>query len=132
MPIHRRIRGKGRQRDASAVGPGQSPLGRESSGILIQQLFGINAIAGKRPAAEVVNEQIMGDRQLKSRPPRPFGEIVIIKESQSKPFIEPADRVINSPFHEQAESRQLGHGEPLPAMLVAPVRAKRCISPMSR
>ena len=121
----------GLKRDPRAVSPLQAPLGRESSGVLIQQLFGINAIARKGPAAEVVHEQVMGDRELESRPPRPFREIVIIKESQSKPFIEPADRVINSPLHEQAESRQLGHGEPLPAMLSRQC-ANRCISPMSR
>ncbi len=72
----------------------------------------------------MVHEQIMGDRQLKSRPPRPLGEIVVIKESQSKPFIEPTDRLVNGPLHEQAKSRQLRRGEPLPAMLVAPVRGK--------
>ena len=81
-------------------------------------------MAGKGPAAEMVREQIMGDRQLKSCPPRPLGEVVIIKESQSKPFIEPTDRRVNSRLHEQAESRQLGHGKPLPAMLVAPSTRK--------
>ena len=41
--------------------------------------------------------------------------------SQPKPPVEPADRVLNSPHHEQAECGQFGHGEPLPAMLVAPL-----------
>ncbi len=122
----------GLKRDPRAVSPLQAPFGRESSGVLIQQLFGINAIAGKGPAAEMVNEEIMRDRELESRPPRPLGEVVVIKESQSKPFIEPTDRLVNGPLHEQAKSRQLGHSEPLPAMVFAPVRANRCISPMSR
>ncbi len=72
----------------------------------------------------MVYEQVMSHRQLKPGPAGPLGAIVIIEESQSKPLIEPPNRIVNSPFHEQAESRQLGYGEPLSAMLVAPTSSE--------
>jgi hypothetical protein len=65
----------------------------------------------------MVYEQVMSHRQLKPGPAGPLGAIVIIEES---PFIEPPNRIVNSPFHEQAESRLLRYGEPLSAMLVTP------------
>ncbi len=37
----------------------------------------------------MVHEQIVRDRELESRPARPFRQIVIIEEPQSKPFISP-------------------------------------------
>jgi hypothetical protein len=103
----------------------QSPFVGEPPGILTQQPPGIDPITGECPAAEMMNEQIMRHSQFKPSPPRPLGKIVVIKEPQSKPVIKPADGVIDSPFHEQAKARQLGHGEPLPAMLIAPPASKR-------
>ena len=72
----------GLQRHPSPVRPRQPPLVREPPGVLIQQFPGIDPIAGKRPAAEMVNEQVMGHGQLKPGPPRPFGEVIVIKEPQ--------------------------------------------------
>jgi hypothetical protein len=72
-----------------------------------------------------MNEQVMRHGQFKPGPPRPLGKIVVIKEPQPKPLVEPADLSINGPFHEQAKARQLGHGEPLPAMLIASPASKR-------
>jgi hypothetical protein len=111
--------------DRSPMDPGQSPFVGESPGIFVEQFAGIDPITGKCPAAEMMNEQVMRHSQLKARLPRPFGEVIVIKEPQSKPFVEPADLSINGPFHEQAKSRQLGHGKPLPAMLIAPPASKR-------
>jgi hypothetical protein len=48
-------------------------------GILTQQLPGIDPISGKSPAAEMMNEQIMRYRQFKPSPPRPLGEVIVIK-----------------------------------------------------
>ena len=68
----------------------------------------------------VVHEQVMSDSQLKFGLARAVGEIIVVKEPESKPFIEPADRFINGSLHEQTKPRKFGHGEPLPAMPVAP------------
>ena len=98
-----------------------SPLGRELSGVVVEQLFAIDSVAGERPAAEVVDEQVVGNCQPKPGPQGPFGEIVVVKEPQSKSFVEPADLFVNSPLHEQAKSGQLRYGKPAPATLVAPL-----------
>ena len=46
----------------------------------------------ERPAAEVVDEQVMRHGQLEPGPPRPLGQVVVVEEPQSEPLIEPADR----------------------------------------
>ena len=101
--------------------PGQPPLRREPPRILLEQPVDIDPIAQKRPAAEMMHKQIMGYCQLKPRPPRPLGEIIVIKQPQPKPLIEPANLVINGPLHEQTKPRKLGHGKPLLATFVAPL-----------
>ena len=78
----------------------QPPFGRESTGIVIQQLPRIDPIPNKGPATEVMDEQVMGDGQLKSRPPRPFSEVIIVEEPQSE-----ALRQVRQPYHEQPASR---------------------------
>jgi hypothetical protein len=84
----------------------------------------VSPIAGKRAATEMVDEQVVGDRQLEPGSSRPNGQVVVVEEPKSKPFVEPADGVINGPLQKQAEPRQFGHGKPLPAMLIAPTPSK--------
>jgi hypothetical protein len=103
---------------------GLARLGGESLGILIEQRLGIDSVAGKRAAAEMVDEQVTSDRKLKPCAAGPFGEILVVKEPESKPFVEPTDLHINGSLHEQAKSRQLAHAEPAPAMLIAPCAGK--------
>ena len=52
-----------------------------------------------------MNEQVVWHGQLKPGPPRPLGEVIVIAEPHPEPFVEPADGVIDSPFHEQAKAR---------------------------
>ena len=52
-------------------------------------------------AAEVVNNQVMRHGQLNAGPPRPLGEIIVIEHTGAKPLIEPADRLVDSSFHQQ-------------------------------
>ena len=54
--------------------------------------LGIDPVAGERPAAEVVDEQVMGHGQLEPGPPRPLGQVVVVEEPQAEPLVEPADR----------------------------------------
>ena len=70
------------KRNPSPVGPAQTPLGREPPGVLIQQPSRIDAVAGERPAPEVMDKQVMSHGQLKPGPSRPLGEIIIVKEPQ--------------------------------------------------
>ncbi len=85
--------------DFSAVVPvSQPPLLRKPPRIFIQQLADIDPIALKRAAAKMMDKQIMRHRQFKPRPPGPLGEIIIIKQPQPKPLIEPADFLINRPL----------------------------------
>jgi hypothetical protein len=91
--------------DRSPIDPRQSPLARKPPGIFLQQSPGIDPIASKRPAAVVVNEQVMRDGQFKPSLPRPLCKIVVIKQPNPKPLVEPADLSINGPFHEQAKAR---------------------------
>jgi hypothetical protein len=56
----------------------------------------------------MMRKQIMRHRQLKPGPPRPLGEIIVIKEPEPKPLVEPADLVIDGPLHEQTKRRKLG------------------------
>jgi hypothetical protein len=79
----------GRNETRLPLVPASPHLGRESGGILIEQIFRVDSIAGKRAAAEVVDEKVMGDRQIKPGTAGPRGEIVIVKEIQSKPLVEP-------------------------------------------
>jgi hypothetical protein len=67
--------------DGPPVDPRQSPFIREPPGILTEQFPGIDPIANERPAAEVVDEQIMRHGQFKPSPPRPLGKIVVIKRT---------------------------------------------------
>jgi hypothetical protein len=46
----------------------------------VKQLPGIDPITGKRAATEMVDEQVVCDRQLKPGQPRPLGEIIVIEE----------------------------------------------------
>jgi zinc-finger binding domain of transposase IS66 len=100
------------------------PLGRKTRRVLIKQPIGINPITNKRSAPRVMNEQVMCDSQLESSPPRPLGEIIIIKEPQSEPLIEPPDRIKDSTFHEQTKPGEFRHRVPLPQMLIAPPPCK--------
>jgi hypothetical protein len=72
----------------------------------------------------VVDEQIRGQRQLKARLPASYRKIIIVKEPQPEPLIEPTDRDIDRPLREQAEPRKLAHREPLPSMLLSPSPGK--------
>ena len=55
---------------------------------------------------------------------RPHGEVVIIEKPQSKRRVEPADRLVDSSFHEQAKARELWDRRPPPPVLVAPPPSK--------
>jgi hypothetical protein len=102
-----------------------SPFSIDSApGVLVQQLLGIDPVALKRPAAEMMNKQIIRHGQIKSSPPRPLGQIIIIKEPDSKPLIGPADRLVDDPFHQQTKPRQLVGCEPFPTMLIVPLPGK--------
>ena len=96
------------------------PLLRELPPVLLEQSLRINPRSRKRPAAEMMNKEVVGDGQFKAGPPRPDGQIIVIEEPQPEPLVEPADRLINDPLHEQAEPGYLSRREPLPAMLLAP------------
>ena len=91
--------------DRSPMDPGQSPFVGEPPGILLEQFPRIDPITGECPAAEMMNEQVMRHRQLKPGPPRPLGEVIVIKEPRPEPFVKPADGVIQIPFHEQTKPR---------------------------
>jgi hypothetical protein len=52
----------------------------------------------------MMDEQIIRDNQPKPGASRPLGEIVIIKEPNPKPLIEPADLGVDGSFHQQAKS----------------------------
>ena len=82
--------------DRLPVDPRQSPFVREPSGILTQKLPGIDPIAGKRQAAEAVNEQVVRHGELKPGQPGPLGAVVVIKEPNPKSLVEPADGVIGA------------------------------------
>ena len=101
-----------------------APTCRRTAGRSPRALSGIDAIANERPAPEMMNEQVMGHRQLKAGAACPLGQVIVIEEPQPEPFIQPADLLIDGPLHEQAKPRQLGHGEPLPQVLVAPPPGK--------
>ena len=51
----------------------------------------------------MMNEQVMGDRQLKAGVACPLGQVIVIEEPQPEPFIQPADFLIDSPLQEQAK-----------------------------
>ncbi|MGP0061997.1 MAG: hypothetical protein ACLQGP_00160, partial [Isosphaeraceae bacterium] len=53
------------QGDATAARQRLPPLVGEPPCILIQQCLGVDAVAGERPAAEMVDEQVMGDGSSK-------------------------------------------------------------------
>jgi hypothetical protein len=93
----------GLERNPLAVRRWQPPLVGESPGVLVQQLLGIDAITLKRPATEMMDEQILCYGQPKPGPPRPLSQVVVIKEPDSKPLIEPADRLVDDPFHQQTK-----------------------------
>jgi hypothetical protein len=116
------------KRGAPAVGLCPAPFGREPLGVLVEQLLGIDTVTGECPAAEMVDDQVTSDRQLKPCAVGPFGEIVGVKEPESKPLVEPTDLLINGSLHEQAESRSLGTLNQRPRCSSRHVRAKRCIS----
>jgi hypothetical protein len=56
----------------------------------------------------MVHKKVMCHSQLKSRPPRPLGEIIVVEKPNSKPLVEPADGVVDIPFHQQTKPRKLG------------------------
>ncbi len=70
------------------MGFAQAPLGGEAACVFVEELLGVDAVADERAAAEVVNEQVVGHRQLESGPPRPFGQVIIVEEAESEPFVE--------------------------------------------
>jgi hypothetical protein len=53
----------------------------------------------------MVHKKVMCHSQLKSRPPRPLGEIIVVEKPNSKPLVEPADGVVDIPFHQQTKPR---------------------------
>ena len=108
------------QRHPTPRGDVAAPLRREPPRVLLQQALGVDAVAGERPAAEVVDEQVVRHGQLEPRPPRPQGQVVVVEEPQPEPLVQPADGLVHGPRHQQAEAGELARGEPLPAVLVAP------------
>ena len=110
----------GPQRDPPPQQSRMPPLGGEPPRVLFQKSLGVDPVADERPAAEVVDEQVMGHGQLEAGPTRPHGQVVVVEESQAETLVQAADGVIHGPLDQDAEPRQLGHGEPLPAVLVAP------------
>ncbi len=108
-------------RHLSPIDCRQPPLLSESLRILVEKSLGIDPVSHEGPAPEVVHKKIMRHGQLKTRPPRPLGEIIIIETPNAKPLIEPADRVINGSLHEKAKPRQLRRIEPRPKVLLAPL-----------
>src|SRR5208283_2958953 len=97
---------------------GRPPFLRKPAAVLAEQLPGVDAVPRERSAAEMVDEQVVRNCKLKSSPPGSLGQVIVIEEPQAESLIEPADRLINSALHEQAEPRQLSRREPLPAVLV--------------
>ncbi len=93
------------ERDPLPAGTSSSPLLGESLRILVEQSPGIDPVAGERPAAKMMHKKIVSHSQLKPRPPRPLGEIIVIEKPNSKPLVEPADRVINGSLHKQTKAR---------------------------
>ena len=82
-------------------------LAANRRGVLLQQPLGVDPVADERPAAEVVDEQVMGHGQLEPGPTRPLGQVVVVEEPQPEPLVQPADGVVHGPLHQQAEPRQL-------------------------
>jgi hypothetical protein len=97
-----------------------SPLLSESLLVVLQKPLRVDAVALERPAAEVVDEQVMGDSQLKTGTAGALGQVVVVEEPQAEPFIQSTDRLVDPPLHEKAEPRELAHREPLPSVLFSP------------
>ena len=119
-----RLTGKWPQRNPDSLRDAIAPFRCKLRRIFIEQLIGVDAVAHEGPAAEVVNEQIMGHGQLEPCPPRPFGKIIVVEKSESEAFVEPADRLVDRTFHEQAESGEFGNSKPRPAVLLSPSLGK--------
>jgi hypothetical protein len=87
IPPHwRRIRKRpGPQGHPPAPGHILSPLVREPPRVLLEQRRGVDAVASEGPAAEVVDEQVLGHGQLEAGPPCPLGDVVIIEEADAEP-----------------------------------------------
>ena len=110
----------GRKGDAVAPSLGHSPLRGKAPGVLVQQAFCIDAIARERPAAEVVDKEVVSNGQLEACSACALSEIVVVEEAEPESLVKPADLCIDGPRNEQAEPGKLGHGEPLPAVFLAP------------
>ncbi len=67
-----------------------------------------------------MDEQVAGDRQVEARAPRPFGQVIVVEESQSEPGVEPANGFVYAPGHQQAEAGELGRSHPFAPVLIAP------------
>ncbi len=76
-----------------------SPLTTELVAVLLEQLLRIDPRACERPAAEVVDEQVMRHGQLEAGPACSLGQVIVIEESQPEPLIEPANGLEDSPLH---------------------------------
>ena len=63
-----------------SAGPRQPPFLGEPVCILIEQFPHVETIAGERPAAEMVDEQITRGGQLKPRLADPFREIIVVEQ----------------------------------------------------
>jgi hypothetical protein len=50
-----------------------------------------------------MDKQVMSHRQPEAGPSRPLGEIIIVKEPQPEPLVEPADLVVDGTLHEHAK-----------------------------
>jgi len=103
----------------TVAGPG-APFLPELAAILLRQLSRIDPRPDKGPAAEVGDERLVGHRHLEPCIPRPERQVTVIEEPESEALIEPADRLLHGPLHEQAESREPPGSEPLPPVFVAP------------
>ena len=115
-----RLTGKWPQRNPDSLRDAIAPFRCKLRRVFVEQLIGVDAVAHEGPAAEVVNEQIMGHGQLEPGPARAFGKIIVVEKSESEAFVEPADRLVDRTFHEQAEPGEFGNSKPRPAVLLSP------------
>ena len=83
------------------MGLGQAPLVGEPPGVVVEQPLGVDAVADESPAAEVVDEQIVSNRQVEARAAGALSEVVIVEEPEPEPLVEPPDLLVDGPLHEQ-------------------------------
>jgi hypothetical protein len=89
--------------DSVGLGSGAPPLCGKLYRVLFEHFFRVNAVPGKGAAAEMMNEQVACDRQLEAGAAGALGEVVVVEESKPELLVEPTDRFVNSPPHEDAK-----------------------------